>query len=79
MIEILIDSGGFIAVNPDHIVYVKNDSGQALVHLTNGNVLLAQMAYDDLLEHFQRNGVSVSLDKETRDDMEAVDEAAEEE
>ena len=70
MIEFLIDGGGFVAVNPDHIVYLKNDSGQALVHMVNGNVFLPQLSYDDLLDHFQRNGVVVHLDKETRDDLE---------
>lgn len=69
MIEFLIDGGGFVAVNPDHIVYIKNDSGQALVQTTGGNVFLPQMAYDDLLDHFQRNGVMIHLDKETRDDL----------
>lgn len=78
MIEFLVDGGGFVTVNPTHIVYIKNDSGQALIHCANGNVFLPQMAYDDLLDLLQRTGVMVYLDKETRDELNDDDEAEEE-
>lgn len=79
MIEFLVDGGGFITVNPAHIVYIKNDSGQALIYCANGSVFLPQMAYDDLLDLLQRTGLMVYLDKETRDGLNDDDDEAEEE
>lgn len=76
MIEFLIDGGGLIAVNPTHVLYINNDSGQALVHMANGNVFLPSMPYDDFLDMMQRAGVIVHLDKETRDEVDEEYEAA---
>lgn len=79
MIEILIDGGGLVTINPEHIVYIKNDSGQALIQVTNGNMFLPTMSYDDLLDYLQVSGVIVHLDKETRSELDEDSVEAEEE
>lgn len=74
MIEIAIDGGGFVLINFSHVIYIRNDAGQAIIKVANNDVFLSALAYDDLLDYIQRAGITVTLDRETRDDLEAIEE-----
>jgi hypothetical protein len=67
MIELLLDGGGFVTCNFEQVAYIKNDAGQAIIKMGNGDVFLPALAYDDLLDAIQRMGLIVHLDRETRE------------
>lgn len=76
MIEFLTDNNDELAViSPDHIVYVRNDSGAAIVKMTNNETFIIS-DYDEVLSRLRMANVIIYLDKEVREAAEERETAA---
>ena len=76
MIEFLSDNGSLVTVNPNEIVFIRNDNGTAIIKMSTNETIIID-DYDDVINRLQMTGQSVYLDKQTREEA-AVDESDDE-
>lgn len=69
MIEFVEDSGTLVVINPDHIVYIKNDDGTAIIKVVNNETFIMD-SYDDTIKRFTESNQLIHLDQEAREEIE---------
>jgi hypothetical protein len=73
VIEFLTDNNDeLVVVNPEHIVYVRNDGGTAILKMSTNETFILD-DYNGCVARLRESGLVIHLDKEAREAAEEIE------